>query len=259
MSSPKVIVLSLIGTKLGNATMSYLHARAHAERVGAELQCDPWIGEEIWDLTIHRVTHRGLDHRDENTLLPHETNVMLRTYAQSQGAMIYTAEQARRWLRFRRSIEEVFADPEARRRFDSDHIVAHLRRGDFAPLGYPLVGVKSYHDAVVQFGLANRAKWGGFDQAFNFVSEEHPTPWGKLPSRLSMLPDFYRMVYAPVLLRANSSFSWVAGLLNHRVFSPVINEAFGGKENDCKFVEGNWPRLSMLPMCSDLHLPNETV
>lgn len=258
MSSPKVIVLSLIGTKLGNATMSYLHARAHAERVGAELQCDPWIGEEIWDLTIHRVTHRGLDHRDENTLLPHETNVMLRTYAQSQRAMIYTALQAREWLRFRRPIEEVLADPEAMRRFDSDHIVAHLRRGDFAPLGYPVISVKSYVEAVEQFHLAESPKFPA--HAIRFVCEERPTPWGKLPSRLSMLPDFYRMVYAPVLLRANSSFSWVAGLLNpNRVFSPVINEAFGGKENDCKFVEGNWPRLSMLPMCSDLHLPNETV
>jgi len=260
----KVVVCSLIGAKLGNATMSWLHAFAHAARVGAEFQCDPWVGEQVFDLPPYTRPHAfrsgprlRYPERDEFTLAPDEGDVTLRTYAQSQAAMIYTATQAREWLRLKRPIEAVFNTLEAERIFGRDHIVAHLRRGDYARLGYPLISFKSYHKACVERRLCEWTPQETLSEPFHFVSEETPTPWHGLPDALSFLPDFYRLVYAPIMLRANSSFSWVAGLLNvfGRVFAPMITPGMkGGEENDCYFVEGNWPRLSTLPMCTDLHV-----
>ncbi len=88
------------------------------------------------------------------------------------------------------------------------------------------------------------------------LSEEEPTPHAPfIPDDLSFIVDFYRMVQAPTLLRANSSFSWCAALLgNGLVLSPVIDGLEGGKKHLCKFVAGNWPRFANFDFVTDLRV-----
>ena len=235
--------------------MSFLFAYAHAQRVGAEFQCPPWIGEEVFNLPKYgRPDGRELPVRSELDLKPDETDVCIRGYSQNHQACIYTKRQAQEWLHLKHLIKyTIDAD------YWNDRIVAHYRRGDFQGYSYPLLSAKSYHDACISHGLAKWTEYGTLEPKFIFVSEENPTPFPDgivYEGMPSFIPDFHRMVCAPVLLRANSSFSWVAGLLNNgRVFSPLVKGLKGGEEHHITFVEGNHCALSDLACGSDMHLP----
>jgi hypothetical protein len=74
------------------------------------------------------------------------------------------------------------------------------------------------------------------------------------------LPSFYRLMTAPILFRANSTFSWWAATLaeNQRVFSPVIKGLSSGDPVYCsEFEAGNWPQMTTSPINTDLHLREE--
>lgn len=258
-----VVQVKMLG-RFGNQCMQYLFARAHAERVGARFYCEEWVGEQVFNIPKHgRYDYSGkygaaeLPVRSELDLGPDETDVCIRGYAQNPHAMIYTKEWAREVLKLKIPPEVVFSDPGPERgvaviqTVSNDKVVAHHRAGDYYGYGYPVV-------SLLSIGAEAERIWP--KAHLSVLSEEHPTPHGRLPSHLSFLPDFYRMVMAPCLMRANSTFSWVAALLNRsgRVFSPVIDGKEGGREHYCTFVEGNWPRLSNLEGCGELRLKGET-
>lgn len=252
-----VIVCNPPGHKLGNAAMSWLHAYAHAQRVGAEFQCPPWIGEKVFDLPKYdrpaKVGNaRGpaiLPQRSEETLGDDETDVEIRGYAQNERAMIYTKRQAQEWLRPSHYWSVRFDDTLNAQKH---HVVAHLRRGDYIGYGYPMVSLGSYDRCISTWRLNAHVKENF--EVFRLVSELCPV-LADIPDEISFFIDFMFMVRAKVLLRANSSFSWLAGLLcNGRVFAPLIDGKPGGIEHDCDFVEGNWPRLSELAGCRELRV-----
>jgi hypothetical protein len=247
------------GSKLGNSSMAWLHAYAYAQSIGAEFVSSPWIGEQVFDLPKYGRPTKSMDAfpvRSEIDLALGETNVRLTAYAQSEKATrLYSKADALAWLR----PLDLYCDTAGAYYWQDAEIVAHLRRGDFVGYGYPLVSKQSYHD----FSAAMNSDRPNLDTRITFVSEENPGgfPDGvAIPDGLSFVPDFWRLVLARVLLRANSSFSWVAGLLNQGlVFSPEITPAMeGGKEHRCNWRQGNWPRLSNLAGCGDLRLKNET-
>jgi hypothetical protein len=75
---------------------------------------------------------------------------------------------------------------------------------------------------------------------------------------LGFLTDFFSVMHADVVLRANSTFSWWAALLGRcRVFSPLVEDRTGYQT--VEFVEGNWPRICDPKNCNtlvtDLHIP----
>ena len=264
MGTDRIISLSMMG-RFGNQVMSYLFARAHANRVGAVLYCEPWLGDEVFTLPQENYQNRKWDgnrlpRRDCQTLGAEDVNVEIRCYAQSQEAMIYTKAEAREWLTLRYNLGQVFNVPEAMGAYASDYLVGHVRRGDYAGYGYPLVSINSYSEAVSKLGLWMGDDWlaegaKGKPKILRLLTEEAPTPHGDLPPHLSFLPDFYRLAGAPVLLRANSTFSWVAGLLNaNRVLSPIVDGLMGGVEHECRFVEGNWPKFTNRDGITDLHV-----
>lgn len=247
-----VVVCNPPGSKLGNATMSWLHAYAHAQRVGAEFLCGPWIGEEVWNLPKYgrpTAEQMKLPECSEINLRDDETDVVIRGYAQNQRAMIYTKSQAQEWLKPRYSLPQIFGE-----RLDHLEVtlrgsfIAHRRAGDYFGYGYPVVSSRSVDRGIERFGFSPNNVY--------VCTEEHPTPCAvEIPGQIRCIGDFYRMVHAHCLWRGNSSFSWVAGLLsNGRVFSPVIDGLSGGREHDVEFIEGNWPRLSNLEGCGELHV-----
>lgn len=252
-----VIVCNPPGHKLGNATMSWLHAYAHAQRVGAEFLCPPWIGEKVFELPAYgrpKVVGnaRGpaqLPQRSEKDLRDDETDVEIRGYAQNERAMIYTRGQAREWLKLNFALANRFATLVAKQKH---HVVGHLRRGDYIGYRYPMVSLGSYDAAIEQFRFNAHVKENF--EVFRIVSELCPL-LVDLPAEIDFFVDFMVLVRAKVLLRANSSFSWVAGLIcEGRVFSPIIDHLQGGFEHHCQFVEGNHPKLSNLEGCGELHV-----
>lgn len=242
-----VITANFLG-RFGNQAMQYTFARAYAEKHGCEFQCEPWIGQRVFQLDDKSIEKR-LPRYSELDLKDGQVNINFYGYAQNQRCMIYTREQAQNWFKIRPEIEEALK----RWRPEDDSVIAHRRAGDYLGYGYVQVSKKSYHDACQKFGLDVLA--------LRFVSDESPGHHLDFPDELSFLPDFYRLMKAPTLLRGNSSFSWFAALLsNAEIYSPVIEGLAGGKEHDCDFVPGNHPRFCNLAFVTDLHVKeNETV
>lgn len=235
------ISCQLIG-RFGNQVMAYLFSRAYAERHGFALHGPKWYGDEIFDISPMLPQRDDLPDRCDKDWQDGES-FRFTGYAQSQRCMIYTKAQAQSWLKFRPEILEKLDRAVIGKRIR----LCHLRRGDFFGYGYPVVSRGSYRNALDGLGFSALE--------FNFVSEESSLISNLFPDYLSFLPDFYRLTQAPILLRANSSFSWCAGLLNDGiVMSPIIDGLEGGKEHDCEFVAGNWPRLSNFDFVTDLHV-----
>lgn len=256
-----VLVCTFQG-RFGNAMLQWLFAKGWAEAHGFELRHEPFIGERVFQIEgvrpdgrpVHRVNEKELcalgvlaRMQDHPPVLDYE----FRGYAQTQDCVdFYTKRQAQSWLKLRPEIETACANAVLADGGKDDRIVFHRRVGDYIGYGYPVVTMASYVRACLRFGLLCKPPH------LTILSEEDPTPHaGFLPDDLAFMPDFYRMMVAPTLLRANSSFSWLAALLGDGlVLSPVIEGLEGGKEHDCAFVPGNWPRFANLDFVTDLHV-----
>jgi len=232
---------------LGNRLFQYCAARAYAEKYGYTLHVPESVLDKIFDIDHPRPT-QDLPRLNEDTANGQEGG--LYGYFQNQKSIdLYTRTKARGWLRFRPEILDMMSETH---RFP---LVIHRRAGDYRALGYPIPSYKSYDNALRE----NFRE----DMGVHLVSDEFPSKARKSPNiviqlqdEISFLPDFFVMMYADVLFRANSTFSWWAHVLgrdDQRIFSPVI-DGKGGGEVDCGFVEGNHPKFCELPGITDLHL-----
>ena len=159
-------------------------------------------------------------------------------YRQNQESINYTRSMVRKWFTLRPEITEKLGHLKG-------GVLCHQRLGDYAGLGFTVVSPKSYLDAADKFGNPG---------PLQFVSEENPHQHPDFQGELSFVPDFVRLMNADVLFRANSTFSWWAATLGTaRVFSPVI-DGKGPGEQDCEFVDGNWPRTFDVDFVTNLHL-----
>lgn len=227
---------------LGNQLHTYAFARAYAERYGCQLQVDHWIGQDIFEISDPPITARGLPERTEFNVQPGEVDILFATYAQSQRAMNYTRSQAKKWFTLKPSIRETL-----QHHVPTPAHVWHIRRYNLG--GFTDVSQASYEAASTA---------AGFDpKLFFIVSEETKHPCPDLPESVrDFLPDFFMLMNAKVLFRANSTFSWWAHVLadeSQRVFAPLVHGLPSGI-CDCQFVEGNVPRCGDFAFTSDLHL-----
>lgn len=237
--------------RVGNQLFQYAACRAFAEKHEMELRTPPWLGQQIFELHDPPITLQAGPRFNERTLQDFG-QVDFEGYGQSQMALDwYTRADCRRWFTWRPEILEALKElKELRDKLSGSTIVGHVRRGDYLTNGgYVIVSRNSYIRKAAELGFSS----------YYEINEEHPTKLhaGSLPTELSFLPDFYWMTLAYILLRANSSFSWWAHTLagdSQRIFAPVIEGKPGGVESDCEFVEGSWPRLANLDVCTDLHL-----
>lgn len=237
--------------RFGNQVVQFLYAYFLAERWRYNFTCDEWIGEKVFDISCQRYTGPALRRINEMTFCaPGDTgdeSVEFRGYAQMSHCTIYTKRDAQSLLKIRPEILATLGRIREHH-FRRDSIVAHHRKGDFIGYSYPVVSRLSYKLAAQHYF--------GFSAFPQYVSEEEPTPANGLPSELAFLPDFYRLMMAPTLMRANSTFSFVAALLgNGLVLSPRIDGLQGGVEHDnVLFEAGNHCKLADFSFCSDLHI-----
>lgn len=211
--------------RFGNQLFQYAFARAYAEAHQATLLTPEWIGKTIFNLSDPPLNIdlplAGFDEIPNGRI-----NLTLRGHFQFQDAINYMSRaKLKSWFQTQGRWQQKFATRLP--------IAAHLRRGDYMHYSnvFCVVGEASYIAACKKFGLdANKITW---------ISEENQKTQDAIP----FLEDFVLLQNADVLLRANSSFSWWAGVLgNGRVFSPLVENRVG--VHDVEFVEGNWPRIA---------------
>lgn len=239
----KTLNLHLQG-RWGNQLFQYMFARAYAERNGLELHTDKWVGQQIFEINDPAI----IDQRpifEESKIQDGMEDIGIRGYFQTQKAIdYYTRRKAKEWLQWRPEILALLAPC---RNLHWPGYAAHLRRGDYQSLGYPVISMDSYKELAQAIGVP---QW-------RFISEEKHFEITSLPKELAFLPDFYLMTLSKVLARANSSFSWWAATLaddSQEVFSPVIDKAIGGKINDVEWQEGNFCRLASFDFTTNLNL-----
>jgi len=145
--------------------------------------------------------------------------------------------------------------------------VAHLRRGDISDAQYNRTHVQGYSVLAKNSYLRAFRKFGFSEESIEWVSDDYTGQWHvgrKVRARgrweypigsqyipgvvFDWLADFLKLYFARTIFRANSSFSWWAGLLSPtaKVFSPVLDKRHiygvdGMEEIDVDFVEGNHP------------------
>lgn len=146
--------------------------------------------------------------------------------------------------------------------------VAHLRRDDISDPEYNRTHVQGYSVISKDSYLAAFEKFGFAPDEVQWVSDDHTGRWhvGR-PQRyragwsypvgseyvpgivFDWLDDFLKLYFARTIFRANSSFSWWAGLLSPtaRVISPVLNRRHiygvdGMEEIMVDFVDSNDPQ-----------------
>lgn len=206
--------MSYVGVNLsgrfGNQLFKYAFARAYAEHWGLRLLTTPWIGQEIFQ--INDPPMEGKMEERDSLLFEQwdgEENVEITGVCQHQKHLIYVKHDAKRWFRFRPAVQKALES------IPRPLAAAHLRWGDFLTPDSEFVAIskESYLEAMWKYSVdSTKVEW---------ISEEAPMILEGLPS---FLPDFYRLMSANVLFRANSSFSWWAGTLGSHtwVFSPDL-------------------------------------
>lgn len=248
MSKP-VINCKFTGPRLGNQLFGYAFARGYAEKHGCELRCDPWLGSRLFQLD-DKLPSAELPIRSdvEAERWQGETNIAIRGYSMRQACLTYTRSQAKQWFQFRPEIASHL------KTVPIHDVCAHVRHGDFVGLpGFVAISMESYTSACEQFG---------FDpKSIHFVSQESPNKIAPLEKlELGFVADFYQLIRARILFRANSTFSWWAATLGsaEHIFSPDLRSVLAGltELQFTPFVEGNWPSMSNShSFVEDLHLP----
>jgi hypothetical protein len=220
--SLKVVQVRFAG-RFGNNLFQYAFGRALAERYGAELQTEPWVGQQIFpQVKENPISQNGVEiFEPKGNFDAHEILRLTGFFQKSFYTQMFTRSQARRWfeikpdLRITSTAEKVF----------------HIRWGDKLQEPFsPVVSKQSYVRAAQKFG---------YDPVqFKEVSEADPHTNPTLPGHLQFLVDFQILSKTQVLFRGNSSFAWWTAVLgNPKVYSARINGLRG--LSDCEFEEGN--------------------
>lgn len=224
--------------RLGNQMFQYAFARAYSDKFGFELHTDPWVGEEIFQIEHPRIVEE-LPKVSDTLLEFGESGIEIEGYSQLSRCMIFTEDDARKWFQLKPDVLSALQE------HTTPANCSHYRCGDYVAAPYPIVSKKSFELAWSQWG---------FDP-MEFV-EEHSN--NILPGLPEFLPDFYRLVVAPVMFRSNSTFSWWAGVLNTgTVFSPITaGLAYNIAHDSVPFMPGNYARICDLHMVEDLCMKN---
>ena len=242
------VVTRRLHDRYGNQLAQYAMARAYARKVGAQLQTTAWLGQQIFEIDDPPI-EKDLAARYDMDIekWDGETDINLTGWGLHQKCLLYSRADVKAWFRFKPWVQAALAQVPRL------ELAAHVRHGDFVVLAdYVAISMPSYFDAIASAGL-DRNKLTCIMPDSPIIEEQ------LVQAGLGFLPDFFALMRARVLLRANSTFSWWAATLgdNERVFAPKLDgiKPQAGITQSVPFAEGNWPAVSCVhPNCSDLHL-----
>lgn len=256
------ISMSALGKRgrWGNQCFQFAFLRGYAAAKNLNL-CLPedWIGRQLFrvpEMGTAGIVARRID-LDEALVLGQWDQWINQlagfdfvTYAQHQKYLdFYTRAQCREWFALQPPWDEY--ERKLIAEMPPHYIACHLRRDDYIrhPFNqhYATVHDGSYEEALNKIPVDRAMNILWVEQGWREPSQvvkDAGIPW---------LDDFLILKNAAHLLRANSSFSYWAGVLgNGQVYSPIVEDRIGWQ--NAEFVEGNWPRTSGHKNQSDLHL-----
>jgi len=218
--------------QFGNQLFQFCFAKAFANKHNAELQIPfDWIGRKIFK---NMDTIEPIDKRFPNTRLDEipkfnsNKGIFINLFGYYQFAEAYnyySYSEIREWLQFKDEWIEMFP------KILPYYVACHLRRGDYEKFNhiYCTISERSYIQAI------NVRKYSTKD--IIWVSAEKPRIIKNCP--YDFLPDFFTLMNADVLFRANSIFSvWASLLGDVKTFSPNV-ENKTGLNVDVLFEMGN--------------------
>ena len=188
---------------------------------------EDWLGRKIFE----GIDEPPLGDKMETYYgIPDHPNVNLKGYYQTPEALAYLSiEKIREWLKIKKEHLDVFSTKK-----EGYYVAAHLRRGDYLFQAhrnrYCLISRSSYLRCCDKYGIdKSKIVW---------VQDNKDPRIRNYRSDVSFLKDFLFLMNADVLLRANSTFSFWAGVLGDcKVYSPHV---FGKKGlTHVDFLEGN--------------------
>lgn len=236
----------------GHSMFEYAYLRHRASQVGCTCRVETpadWVGRQVWieagrdDVVGNRLYPRP---EFDSMHIPGQYDIDLCGFYQRA---FHTNGYCNDWLRrlFVLSDEwkELFQEVVG----SSNYVACHVRRGDtekYLSHDYMIIDLESYMIKLYQIGLADcEIRWvcepgtklGNSRERWVSDKENPDDPI------MGWLPDFLCLMGSRVLLRANSAFSFWAGVLHKGecVFSPRVEGMVGkGKVN---FDESNKHRL----------------
>lgn len=241
-----VVQCSCLGThgRFGNMLFQWAVANKYAQDAGAKLETPSWIGQKLFGIQNDQISH-PLPKTEPDKLEWGKPNVDIYGWFQHEDFVKHLRiSELKRWFTFLPEFKNRFPKPK------KCYIAAHIRRGDYVEQFsniFCTISEQSYINACEKFKLDKNK--------LIYVREDKPQIDNELPENLNFLTDFFTLLNADVILRANSTFSWWAATLgNGKVFSPLVENKHG--EHTVDFVAGNWPKMTNNPNAylSDLYV-----
>lgn len=235
--SKRIVQCTTLGKngRFANSVIQYLFAKAYARHTDSTLEINQdWIGFKIFDIKENKPS--CILPKTKIDEYPNGVNVDIYAYNQNQQCMdLLTKKDLREWLKFKPEIQEIF-DDIATNYCPNPYAIMHKRDGDYKSQYahmYCIPTYESYFEAHKKYTP---------ELQLNIVSEEVGFRLSRLDgTELDFLPDFFVIMNADAIYRANSTFSWLAAEMatkpNVKVFSPRVGSLVG--ENFVQFVPGN--------------------
>lgn len=229
----KKVQISCLGKlgRFGNSLYQYAFARAYAEKHGAVLETNNWIGRKLFKDINDPLITKQLPRTIKGGIPWGRTEIDFYGYYQSQECLnILNAAKVRDWYTFKDKWVELFPCQHS--------IVAFLRRGDYVTKFkdyFCIISEQSYLRAFSKFDIDhNKVHW---------VTGENPPCPDAESIGAEYLPNFFTLMNANHFFRANSTFCLWAGFLGGgKVYSPVVGDLIGS--NEVEFIGGNHPRIA---------------
>lgn len=175
------------------------------------------------------------------------SDIDLYGYFQNEDSLsLYSVKQAKDWLKFKEEWKTQFPKKHEK------YIAIHQRHGDYVSRYLHQFCVPNPQCALSLAWCIQCEVDGQLPVVI--VSEETAEDYDD--PELSFLPDFFTLMQADYLIRANSSFSWWAGTLGDgKVYCPVVSDLVGWQ--DVSFVQGNSEPFLKYPRHGQLYLRRE--
>lgn len=238
-----VIQLSSLGKngRFGNQIFQYLFAKSYSELNNLELQIpSDWAGRRIFNINDKIITNL-LPRVVQKDFQFDMKNVDIFGYFQSSKFTSIVSRKRSQELFSLRNEWNFLNDKK------QQYYAAHVRRGDYINHQniYAIVSQQSYLNCVLQNNLN--------PVLLNWVTQQNPRRNQVLQKNgLGFLCDFYYLINSDILLRGNSTYSVIAGLLSkNRVFSPLVGNHKGYIH--CQFVQGNYPKTVQVDGVDDFN------
>lgn len=240
----RIVQCSCIGNfgRFANSALQFCFAKAYAEKYDAVLQIpEDWYGRKLFknveniEPIVSKLPKMELDYIPKG-----KVNIDLFGYFQHKEAFEFLSlEKIREYLQFKDEWIEMFPKKI------SFYIACHLRIGDYLDKYshvYCIPSKKSYIQAIMKAtgSTYESIAYGSFGRNTVFwISEENPQLHSECP--YAFLPDFFTLMNADILFRANSTFSVLASILGqNETYSPLVEHTTGIA--NVEFVKGNWPK-----------------